>query len=312
VTVLARLRHQAARARAEGIEIDIEIRANPCALCRVVDGARPLFEVDRALIVRCSSCRLVRQATRPTSPSELYDGTYYSTSDPKGGYANYFLDAIVNRKTFADRLRLIERRFGRRGRLLDVGCALGDFLIEAERVGWLAEGVEVSDFAAAHARDRGLRVHAGELERSGLADASYDVITLYDTIEHLQDPVGTLREIRRVLAPGGLLHLVTPNVASLQARLLGRRWYHYKPGEHLYYFSPLTLRRAIEAAGLSWEGWAVSASHVTVAYVLNRMRYYARGPFGRLERLARRLPLASMAFPIDAGEMQAWAARPPV
>lgn len=311
MTVLARPGHHATRARAEGTTIDIGVRANPCALCRVVDGATPLFEVDRALIVRCSSCQLVRQTTRPISPTELYDGTYYSTSDPKGGYANYFLDAVVNRRTFAGRLRLIERRSGRRGRLLDVGCALGDFLIEAERAGWLAEGVEVSDFAAARARARGLRVHVGELERSSLAAASYDVITLYDTIEHLEDPVGTLREIRRLLAPGGLIHLVTPNVACPQARLLGRRWYHYKPGEHLYYFSPPTLRQAIEAAGLCWDGWSVSTSHVTVSYVLNRMRYYARGPFGGLERLARRLPFASMTFPIDAGEMQAWA-RPPV
>lgn len=312
MTVLARPRHHPGRARAEGTTIHVGVRANPCALCRVVDGARPLFEVDRALIVRCPGCRLVRQATRPTSTSALYDGTYYSTSDPKGGYANYFLDATVNRRTFAGRLRLIERRLGRRGRLLDVGCALGDFMVEAERAGWLAEGVELSEFAGARARARGLRVHVGELERSGLAAGSYDVITLYDTIEHLEDPVGTLREIRRLLVPGGLLHLVTPNVGCLQARLLGRRWYHYKPGEHLYYFSPPTLRQAIEASGLRWEGWAVSTSHVTVPYVLNRMRYYARGPFGGLERLARRLPLASMTFPIDAGEMQAWAARPPV
>ena len=155
----------ALRAPARAAEI-----TNLCALC--ADGVtRPRFEVDATLIVECTCCGLVRQDTRPLAESILYDADYYATDNPKGGYANYFLDSDVNRRTFRDRIAAIERRYGRRGRLLDVGCALGDFLLEAKASGWDVEGVEISSFAAQRARERGLRVTAGRLEEL-LRDAS--------------------------------------------------------------------------------------------------------------------------------------------
>jgi len=281
---------------------------NACALCP--DGVtRPLFEVDGALIVECSGCGLVRQDTRPLAASLLYDSDYYATDNPKGGYANYFLDSDVNRRTFRDRIAAIERRYGRRGRLLDVGCALGDFLLEAKASGWDVEGVEISSFAAQRARERGLRVTAGRLEELDLPEATFDVITLYDSVEHLTDPIATLAAVRRLLVPGGLVHLVTPNVGGLQARLLGRHWYHYKPGEHLFYFAPRTLRAALEAAGLRWDGWQRSASYLTFTYCFNRMRYYAPAPFAFLEWLGRTFRFGPYAFRVPVGEMEAWARR---
>src|SRR2546426_1917527 len=169
-----------------------------CALCADAE-TRALFHVDGALIVACRGCGLVRQDTRPLATAALYDGAYYATDDPKGGYANYFLDADVNRRTFRQRIQAIERRSGRRGKLLDVGCALGDFLLEAKAAGWDVEGVEISAFAAQRARERGLRVSTGRLEELDLPAASFDVITLYDSVEHLTDPVGTLVAVRRLL-----------------------------------------------------------------------------------------------------------------
>src|SRR2546426_5645717 len=197
-----------------------------CALCADAE-TRALFQVDGALIVACRGCGLVRQDTRPLATAALYDGGNYATDDPKGGYANYFLDAAVNKRTFGQRIREVEKRYGRKGRLLDVGCALGDFLLEAKAAGWDVAGVEISTFAAQRARARGLRVTAGRLEELDLPAASFDVITLYEALEHLTDPVATLAAVHRLLVPGGLLHLVTPNVGGVQARLLGRHWYHY-------------------------------------------------------------------------------------
>lgn len=281
---------------------------NHCALCSEA-GSRALFQVDGTLVVSCRGCGLVRQDTRPLAASELYDSDYYATDDPKGGYANYFLDSDVNRRTFRDRVRAIEKRYGRKGRLLDVGCALGDFLTEAKDAGWDVEGVEISHFAAQRARERGLRVATGRLEDLDLPPASFDVITLYDAIEHMTDPVSTLAAVRRLLVPGGIVHLVTPNVGGMQARLLGRHWYHYKPGEHLYYFAPQTLRSTVERAGLAWRGWARSASYLTFTYVFSRLRYYAAAPFGLLEWLGRTFRFGPYAFRVDVGEMEAWAVR---
>lgn len=298
------LRSARSRAAAGGLVINV------CALCGTTD-ATMLFHVDRGVIVQCPRCELVRDATRPSSPGAFYDQEYYSSDDPKGGYANYVLDADINKRTFRDRLRKIERGYGygRYARLLDVGCALGDFVLEAKQDGWDAEGVEISPAAAAQARSRGARVHCGVLQDLGLPAQSYDAITLYDVIEHLPDPVAALREIRRLLTPEGVLHLVTPNVGGLQAKVLGRYWYHYKPGEHLFYFSPKTLRAAVQRALLRWDGWSMSASYVTVSYVLNRLRYYAPAIFGSLEQVGRTLGLGPFAFRLPVGEMEAWVTR---
>src|SRR5437899_12926552 len=263
---------------------------NKCALC--ADGAtRALFQVDGTSIVECRECGLVRQDTRPIAAAAIYDSDYYATDNPKGGYANYFLDSEVNRRTFRNRIRAIEQRYGRRGRLLDVGCALGDFLIEAKASGWDVEGVEISSFAAEQARARGLRVTAGRLEDLDLPAASFDVITRYDSVEHVTDPVATLAAVRRLLVPGGIVHLVTPNVGGLQARVLQRFWYHYKPGEHLFYFAPRTLRAALEAAGLRWDGWQRAASYLTFTYCFHRIRYSPPAPFAALQPLRRVQPL---------------------
>lgn len=293
-------------------ELDLATAAatepNPCALCP--DGRdESFFTVDGALIVRCGVCGLVRQKTRPVAASALYDAAYYATDNPKGGYANYFLDADVNRRTFRRRLQALERRLGRKGRLLDVGCALGDFVLEAQAAGWDAEGVEVSAFAGTEAQKRGAKVRVGRLEEMRLPQATFDVITLYDTVEHVTDPIAMLRDVTRLLTPGGFVHLVTPNVGGLQAKLLGRHWYHYKPGEHLYYFAPDTLRDAVGRAGLRWEGWARSGSYLTVTYVVNRLRYYAPTPFALLEWLGRTLRFGPLTFYAYVGEMEAWAVR---
>jgi len=282
---------------------------NPCANCGGF-AALVHVSVDDERIVRCPGCGLVRQELRPASPSDLYDQSYYMHDVPKGGYANYVLDAGINRRTFHRRLRSFERRVPDRGRLLDVGAALGDFVLEASALGWDAEGVEISSFAAEQARLRGARVHTGSLEQLGLPSASYDVITLYDAIEHLFDPAGTLTEISRLLRPGGVLHLVTPNVGGLQARLLGRFWYHYKPGEHLYYFSPDTLRPLVERSDLLWDGWAPSGSYVTLSYVFNRLRHYSRQPFAAFDSIGRKLRLGPAAFYLYVGEMEIWGSRP--
>ncbi|MDE3111882.1 MAG: methyltransferase domain-containing protein [Chloroflexota bacterium] len=297
----ARVR-EAPRARA----VTVPHVLNLCALCGRVDG-RVLFRVDGSLIVRCEQCGLVRDATRPVAARAVYGADYYSTESAKGGYANYVLDAEVNRLTFTARLHAIEARLGRKGRLLDVGCALGDFLALARGEGWQVEGAEISMFAANEARKKGLRVFCGALEDLRAPSGRYDAITLYDVIEHLSDPIATLKEIRRLLVPGGVVHIVTPNVGGLQARLLGASWYHYKPGEHLFYFSPTTLRRATRDAGLAWDGWARSGSYVTATYVMSRLRYYAPRLFGALEAVGRTIAFGPVPFKLYVGEMEAWA-----
>jgi SAM-dependent methyltransferase len=136
------------------------------------------------------------------------------------------------------------------GQLLDVGCATGDFLdVMRQYPGWEVCGVELSDYASRYAREQlGLDVRTGTLESAQFPEAVFDVVTLWDVIEHLPDPLGTLRQIHRLLRPGGLLVFNTPNLESLDARLFKAYWIGYELPRHLHVFSRRTLLTLIEIA----------------------------------------------------------------
>lgn len=132
------------------------------------------------------------------------------------------------------------------GKLLDVGCATGDFL-DAARERYAVEGLELSGWSAEIARSRGFHVHRCRLQELP-GEAMYDIITLWGVIEHFESPVEELREIRRLLKPGGLVALWTGDSASWLARLLGRKWW-YIQGQHIQLFSRRSLMFLFAEAG---------------------------------------------------------------
>ena len=108
----------------------------------------------------------------------------------------------------------------------------------------------MSEWASGYARrEKGLDVATGTLEDAGFADAHFDVVVLNHVIEHVPDPRALLVEIRRILRPEGLIVLGAPNAGSLMARLIGARWASFRPGEHIWHFTPSTLRRLVESEG---------------------------------------------------------------
>jgi 2-polyprenyl-3-methyl-5-hydroxy-6-metoxy-1,4-benzoquinol methylase len=135
---------------------------------------------------------------------------------------------------------------------LDVGCALGSMLQEAKAAGWNSSGVETSEFAAQYAaKHTGCKVFPGTLQEAQLQSAFFDVITLMDVIEHVSDPLPLVSEMYRILAPGGVLFIVTPNFRSLFVRLYGENAYGIWPDQHVVYFEPNTISRLLYMAGFS-------------------------------------------------------------
>jgi 2-polyprenyl-3-methyl-5-hydroxy-6-metoxy-1,4-benzoquinol methylase len=135
------------------------------------------------------------------------------------------------------------------GRFLDVGCG-GGFLVEvATAMGWRAEGLEVSRAAAEFGRARGAVIRAGTLREAELPEGAYDLVTMMEVVEHVEDPVDLLARAGRLLRPGGALYLTTPNWGSLSRRFLGKRWFPVSR-EHVVYFSRRTIRLALDRAGL--------------------------------------------------------------
>lgn len=186
-------------------------------------------------------------------------------------------------ETFRYGLSLIEQ-YVSKGRLLDLGCAVGVFLSLARDAGWQTSGVDISKYAVSYCRDV-LRHNAycGELKDIGFTDEEYDVITLWDVIEHLADPVAQLKEIHRILRRDGIIVVDTPNEDSL-IRSLARAIYFATGGRfkypvrklyhhfHLFYFNRDTLRELFEKSGF------------TLVHLESRSISAAKGRAGFLER----------------------------
>jgi 2-polyprenyl-3-methyl-5-hydroxy-6-metoxy-1,4-benzoquinol methylase len=136
------------------------------------------------------------------------------------------------------------------GRLLDVGCGSGDYLTLMKSLGWEVEGVEFDPAAVAAARKTGLSVRCGSLEEQAYPSESFDAIMMHHVIEHVPDPVASLKECARILKPGGEVLLFTPNSSSLTHSLFRECWRGLETPRHLHIFSPASAARALKLAGM--------------------------------------------------------------
>ncbi|HUG13436.1 MAG TPA: class I SAM-dependent methyltransferase, partial [Thermomicrobiales bacterium] len=229
-----------------------------CALCGG-ERFRTLFVArDRLLgrpgefpVARCHACGLTQLRPPPSADTLAahYPDTYYPLD------AEPAAEAIDVARGLLERVADWTTRSGRTApRVLDVGCGTGLYLHLARQQGMSARGVELSESAAAYGRERfGLDIHHGTLETAALSPGSFDVITMWHVLEHLPDPVGALRRCASALAPGGSLLIGTPNFASFEARVFGRRWYSLDAPRHLYHFTPWTLAAALQRADMQVE-----------------------------------------------------------
>jgi SAM-dependent methyltransferase len=136
-------------------------------------------------------------------------------------------------------------------KLLEIGCGSGRQLEFLRQLGWQVEGLDLDPAAVKVACARGLTIHLGSLNEQNFPDQSFDAIVSSHVIEHVHDPVGLLRECRRILRPDGKLVIITPNIASWGHAWFRSNWLALDPPRHLHLFNPTSLRRAAEKAGLT-------------------------------------------------------------
>lgn len=238
--------------------------------CHLCQGRQfqVLFHLDGFQIVRCRQCKLISTdlALKRTDLEAMYAAPYYQRR-----HDYYFQNCVTNTsvknentniRDFRKGLSLIER-YKSEGKLLDVGCALGIFLHLARERGWQVYGVDISRYAVSYAREvLGLEAFAGELEEIHFPGKSFDVITLWDVLEHFVDPSHQLQEIRRVLKDDGIVLMNTPNEEGLVRFLAGmifrlsrgkiaypvRKLYHRF---HHHYFTGQTLQALLEKNGFT-------------------------------------------------------------
>ena len=285
----------------------------------VVDG---FFDAPLAWrFVVCDECETVRLDPRPEGSglSSVYTPSYSArkaaTPSPKRSGLRRRISSAVRRSILASALgyrhagfagsrllgflgahvpflrnRAVDSAMGIRylegGRLLDIGCGVGQFLGTVVSLGWNATGIDTDERVVESCRQRGLDARVGTLEEQRFPDEHFDVVTMRHVIEHVPKPEGLLTEIARILKPGGRLVITTPNAASLGHAKLGRFWMGLDAPRHLNVFTPDSLVNLLGRANLECHSisttdrvtfFLAKISHANARYRINA--YRSRPPF---------------------------------
>jgi 2-polyprenyl-3-methyl-5-hydroxy-6-metoxy-1,4-benzoquinol methylase len=202
-------------------------------------------------IVRCNECGLMYANPRKNADHvDIESWPDDPNFDFEKAHPQRFEKERLQVRDFSDSLMQLNDLHPSRGRCVEVGSSLG-FLLEAFRQdGWDVMGVEPDRNAAKRAHGKlGIVTLNSTLESARLLDESVDAVVMLHVIEHVPDPIGTLREIRRILRPGSHLILETPRYDTLMFRMLGRRERSLSCDGHIFFFTTETLRKAYTAAG---------------------------------------------------------------
>ncbi|WP_186776126.1 class I SAM-dependent methyltransferase [Rubripirellula reticaptiva] len=130
-------------------------------------------------------------------------------------------------------------------RVLELGCSTGAYLGKLAAAGWQVVGIEPSVVASQKARDSGFEVHTGVLDDIGFPPHSFDAICAWMVLEHIIDPVKTLRVFNKLLRPGGQLLISVPNAGCWESKVFRKYWYVWEPPRHLHYFDPKRMKKLL-------------------------------------------------------------------
>jgi 2-polyprenyl-3-methyl-5-hydroxy-6-metoxy-1,4-benzoquinol methylase len=245
----------------------------PSTACRVCASSRLayLYEVRGSVLDRCEDCGFVQVRDQPTE-EELH--AIYSTAHfGRGKYEDQAAQIRENER----RVGMLAQAGVKPGaRVLDVGCATGDFIALAGQH-YDMWGLELSSTAAAVAREKNPRfasqIATGFIEDQDFAPASFDAIVMWDVIEHVWDPRAVCRQLVGYLKVGGSLFLSTPDIGAATARVMRSRWAFMTPPEHLGFFSPRSLRSLLEGElGLETTSSYASGKWANVGFLAYKLR----------------------------------------
>ena len=210
------------------------------AKCAEVDGLDAEMEFP---VVECEQCShvFVSPRLRPEIVADIYARFWKSfepTEMPRDEFAIYLCRQLAELR-------------GQPGKLLDFGSGWGSYLYAAKQIGWDAIGIEVDTAKIDFARRYGVTAMKGDLLDRQFEESSFDAVIAQQVFEHLYDPVAYLKEVRRILKPGGVLFISVPNYGGIAARVSGQRWEMVSPVGHVRYFTRRTLAHMLEEHGFT-------------------------------------------------------------
>lgn len=209
--------------------------------CLICDSSqlKPLEGYHETHLVKCGTCNFVFAQKIPTT-QELID--YYD------GYGRNDYLSPITIKRYHELLDQMEK-YRKTNRILDVGCGIGYFLEVAKERGWEVHGTEYTDKALEICRSKGIEMQEGKLDPSKFDHGSFDIITSFEVLEHINNPQEEVTNFNTLLRPGGLIYLTTPNFNSLLRYRLKDRYDVITYPEHLSYYTPRTLNHLFNKAG---------------------------------------------------------------
>lgn len=270
----------------------------PCFICHAQNFSW-FCQKNSFNLWRCRDCGLLFVYPLP-DPKSLYSADYFSAAKAGFGYVDYDYDKQPMVPVFKQYLAYLKKLApGPGGRLLDLGAATGFFVNLAQADGWQAQGVEISDYAAKLGRQKDLDILTGTLTSLSLPESAYQAITMLDVLEHLTDPLPTLKEAYKILSPRGLLLINTPDAGSWLAKLLGKGWHLLVPPEHLHYFNRNNLKKFLSDNGFKVVLETKIGKTFTLEYIFKTLYLWQKLALWKfLSRLVRRGWLKKISLPI--------------
>jgi 2-polyprenyl-3-methyl-5-hydroxy-6-metoxy-1,4-benzoquinol methylase len=275
-----------------------------CSLCKG-NHTKPILNKAGFSIVQCSECSFVY--VNPRIKNEelegIYKHNYFKNKDY--GYIGYEQEKRLRVKNFEKWLTEAMPFLPNHKVLhaLDVGCAAGYCVEVMKDKGWNAEGLELDEEMYTSLVEEGKNVYSSLLE-SFEKKSKYQVITLFDVIEHIPHLDEAFAKLSDLVDEDGVIIMVTPNHDSLQRRLFGKRWFQYKPIEHIQYFTPETLEVFAKRNNLQVVHQHKCGQYADTAFLINRLKYYHFSFLSiAFEKVFSLLNLRNRFFYTDTGSM---------
>jgi 2-polyprenyl-3-methyl-5-hydroxy-6-metoxy-1,4-benzoquinol methylase len=275
-----------------------------CLICGSNPALDKTLKLKRYDINICQNCDFRWLDPQPTDEelSRIYSDQYFLdegnseitelVNQIKRATAKLYLDQLIDKSFLRKKNRELKQYS-----ILEIGCGMGDFLLESQALGFNVSGLEVTDYLVAFANRRlgGNYVQKGYIETSSFEKGTFDIVAFFDVVEHVRSPLDFMTRIHRLLKPSGIVYIVTPSLDSWSAKLLGENWMEYKV-EHLSYFSKKSLSLLLEKTGFQNITFHANYKILNFDYI-NRhfIRFPVRG-ISPLLNLGRKLTPDKLAY----------------
>jgi len=282
-----------------------------CPLCKVDHPSCKLkYKKYGFSIYRCGVCSIMFVNPLP-SMEKIFD-IYKSSYFQRGNKYNFNHKIKISDPNWHNDVNKISfvKNFKSSGTLLDVGCGMGGFLNVARESGFTVTGIEISKYASDFVKSElEMMVYNTDLSTAGFRSESYDIVCMWDVIEHLHDPHKTLQEIYRILKPGGYLFISTGDTGSIWARITGYFWHLLTPPQHLFYFNKKNLNDLLVLKGFDVIKTIYDGKCVTLEFIVFKL-IEAVGPvFHFLKIIITKLGLNKKKITINLHDIMTTVAR---